>query len=107
MIKSLFKGVAMKEIFKTIVIWAISALISKGLDKYGGQIMKEIIQTFIIESWFIWIGLAVVSIYWFVKFQLGIHNHIKDLNERISDWQREITSIRDNIEQHYRNHSHK
>ena len=36
-----------------------------------------------IESWYIWAGLIVAILYWFVRYQLDIHRSTKTIAEEI------------------------
>jgi hypothetical protein len=52
---------------QSLIIGLILLLVSKGLDKYGGFTMKDIFQTFIVELWYVWVGIIGALIYYYIK----------------------------------------
>lgn len=67
-----------RELVKGILIGLVVSFISKGLDKYGGiETMKSLFQTFVVELWPIWLGVAATVIYWFVRFQINVYRLYK------------------------------
>lgn len=60
-----------RRIIESLVSGIILILISTGMDKYGGFLMKEIYQTFIAELWWMWIGVAGFLIYFLFDYIKG------------------------------------
>lgn len=73
----------MRRIVESIIAGFIAGILLKVLDKYGGiGIMKSLFQTFVIELWPMWIGLAIAVIYWFIRFLLEVRNEINEIKKK-------------------------
>jgi hypothetical protein len=75
-----------RELAKAIFIALVIGFIFKGLDKYGGiETMKLVFQTFVIELWPMWLGVAAALIYWFVRFQMKIYKLYRYLGTEVGN----------------------
>lgn len=68
----------MKRVLETIGVSIIGILVGKGIDKFDVGIIKTIFQVFLVELWFIWVGILGGLIYWFVRSEISLHKSVKE-----------------------------
>jgi hypothetical protein len=74
----------MKRIIESLIAGCISGILLKAVDGYEGILqMKDLYNTFVIELWYIWAGVIIAILYWFVRYQLDIHKSNKTIAEEI------------------------
>jgi hypothetical protein len=74
----------MKRIIESLIAGCISGILLKAVDGDEGILqMKDLYNTFVIELWYIWAGVIIAILYWFVRYQLDIHKSNKTIAEEI------------------------
>ena len=90
------------KIIESVIVAITTTFILKLFERYGNmEMLKYFYHAFVIELWPIWIGLVVGLLWWFIRFQYGLWRS----SQRLDDWVREIRQIKDNVNNHYKQHS--
>lgn len=67
----------MKKFLERIGIPLFTIIFGKIINDFKIESMTIIYQKFVVELWYVWTGLLVWGIYWFVKFLIVLNKSVK------------------------------